>query len=70
MRLAAGSNTTLAVSKVQSCKGPSRSAALAAINASANREVASKKCGGKAAAQAAQSVGQGSAMKALPASCR
>jgi serine/threonine-protein kinase len=70
MRLAAGNNTALAVNQVQKCKGPSRAAALSAINASANREVAAKKCGGKAGALAAKSVGQGSAMSALPASCR
>jgi eukaryotic-like serine/threonine-protein kinase len=68
--LATGSNTLLAISKYRACAGPRQGAARAAIDASAQREVAAKGCRAKDVAEAAASVGAGSAKKNLPAKCR
>jgi hypothetical protein len=67
--LANGSNTELAVSHFRSCpsSSPRRSAALAAIDASAQREVDRRGCVARGAARAAASVGASSAMSALRA---
>jgi tRNA A-37 threonylcarbamoyl transferase component Bud32 len=48
--LARGTNTSLAISQYRSCQGPKRSSALAAIDASAAREVQRKKCAAKGVA--------------------
>ncbi len=68
--LARGANTSMAVSQYRNCQGPKRSAALAAINTSASREVASKKCGAKAAAMQAASIGATAGRDALPKECK
>lgn len=68
--LARGANTSLAISQYRSCAGPKRSAALSAINTSATREVQSKKCGAKAVALEAASIGASGGKAALPASCK
>lgn len=58
--LARGANTGMAVAQYRSCAGPKRSAALAAIDASAGREARSKKCSFKATANQAASIGASS----------
>lgn len=68
--LARGANTSLAISQYRSCAGPKRSAALSAINASATREVQSKKCAAKGVALQAASIGASGGKDALPASCK
>jgi eukaryotic-like serine/threonine-protein kinase len=69
-QLALGGNTSLAISQYRSCNGPKRSKALAAIDASALREVKSRQCGAKATASAAAAIGATSAKSALPATCK
>jgi eukaryotic-like serine/threonine-protein kinase len=68
--LARGTNTSLAISQYRSCAGPKRSGALAAIDASAAREVQRKKCGAKDVATQAASIGASSGKNALPANCK
>lgn len=65
-----GGNTQLAVSQLSGCKGPGRAAAISAINSGALTAVNQRKCGAKAQAMAAKSVGANSAYNALPASCK
>jgi len=67
---ARGANTSMAVGQYRNCQGPKRSAALAAINTSAAREVASKKCGAKAVAMQAASIGATAGRDALPKECK
>ena len=68
--LARGTNTSMAISQYRSCSGPKRSAALAAIDGSAAREVGRKKCAGKGIANEAASIGAQGGKNALPASCK
>jgi serine/threonine-protein kinase len=70
INLANGGNTTIAVTKYRSCKGAKQSAALAAIDGSARRKVASSGCAGKEHADAAASVGAPGARNSLPRNCR
>ena len=70
MNLAAGNNVNLAVSHYRNCKGPKQGAARSAIDAAAVRVVQREKCGGKSEANAAASIGAGTAKSMLPANCR
>ncbi|MBK9264495.1 MAG: protein kinase [Polyangiaceae bacterium] len=68
--LARGTNTSLAISQYRSCAGPKRSSALAAIDASAAREVQRKKCAAKGIANQAAAIGASSGKNALPKECK
>lgn len=70
INMARGTNTSLAIGQYRSCAGPKRSAALAAIDASATREVQRKKCAAKDVANQAASIGASSGKNALPANCK
>ena len=70
IQLAAGANTIMAVNQYRSCSGPKQATARSAIGTSAKREVASKGCGAKGAADAAASIGEPAAKNSLPDKCK
>jgi serine/threonine-protein kinase len=65
INLAAGGNTVLAAGRYAKCDGPSKPAARAAIDASAQRAVNAKGCGAKADAAAASRIGANTAANML-----
>jgi serine/threonine-protein kinase len=69
-QLAMGGNTIMAVGQYRSCAGPRQAAARSAISSSAQREVKSKGCSAKGAADAAASIGEPAAKNSLPAKCK
>jgi serine/threonine-protein kinase len=70
VKLAGGGNVQGAVTKYRECNGPGKSRAADAIGMAAQSHVSARKCGAKADALAAASIGRTAARDSLPANCR